>query len=131
MSPIPVVLLKSSSRSCSTSTPDPYAHLLSQPASTSRAPSYSPAFLEVFETTLIDDGALESVLLAGSQRWRGVVVSSGRSVEAWRLAGEQLGAAHGSHTAGKGKGRAVEEDQQGDDGCACGVAPSPVRGGRC
>jgi hypothetical protein len=124
MSPIPVVLLKSSSRSCSTSTPDPYAHLLSQPASTSRAPSYSPAFLEVFETTLIDDGALESVLLAGSQRWRGVVVSR-------RLAGEQLGAAHGSHTAGKGKGRAVEEDQQGDDGCACGVAPSPVRGGRC
>ena len=128
MLPIPVVLLKTSARSCSTSTPDPYAHLLSQPASTSRAPSYGPAFLEVLETMLVDDGELERVLRAGSRLWRGVVVSSGRSVEAWRRAGERLGAADDSVAVGKGKGRAVEVDQLGnDDGATASIQRSMRR----
>lgn len=126
MSPIPVVLLKSSARSCSTAIPDPYAHLLSQPASTSSLPSYSPAFLEVFNTELIDDGALERILLAGSRRWRGVVISSGRSIEAWRRAGERL-AMNDTQVLGKGKGREVAEDQHDDDACTCSLAPDKGR----
>lgn len=114
MAPIPVVLLKPSSRSCSTSAPDPYAHLLSAPSSSSRQPSYSAAFLEVFQTELVDD-ELERMLREGPGRWRGVVVSSQRSVEGWASAGGRVSSLNPAESTGKGKGRSLEsEDHPGE-----------------
>lgn len=113
MSPIPVILLRPNSRSCSTSAPDPYAHLLSQPSSSSRSsPSYAPYFVPVLDTEFVDEEGLQEIIREGPERWGGVVVTSQRAVEAWERAGEVVegeGAVAGAATKkGKGKAREVE-----------------------
>lgn len=117
-SPTPVILFRPSTRSCSTSTPDPYAHLLSQPSprSLSKQPSYQPVFLPVFETTFDHEHELETILRQGGHLWGGVVVTSQRAVEAWEQAVASVQRTSwplenneaGSKDKGKGKAPSVE-----------------------
>ncbi|CED83931.1 Uroporphyrinogen III synthase UROS/HEM4 [Phaffia rhodozyma] len=90
MTPIPVILLRESTRSCSSNTPDPYAYLLSQPSSNSSQPSYTPFFLPVFETVFSNESALDQIVEQGGDKWRGVIVTSQRSVDAWESSANRV-----------------------------------------
>lgn len=118
MSPIPVILLKESSRSCSANTPDPYAYLLSRPSSGSSKPSYAPYYVPVFETGFSNETELDSLLSQGGDRWRGVIISSQRAVEAWKSSALRVGKAWESDEAlqnqGKGKGKGKERVGESD-----------------
>jgi hypothetical protein len=112
MSPIPAVLLRPSSRSCSTSSPDPYAYLLSQPPTQfpSKQPSYQPYFQPLFETAFDNESELEGIIWSGGEPWGGVVVTSQRAVEAWEKAARKV-----AEGGGKGKRRESSRDSGEDD----------------
>ena len=111
MTPIPVILLRPSSRSCSTSAPDPYAHLLSQPSSSHRSsPSYAPFFVPVLDTEYVNEDQLSKLIRDGPDAWSGVVITSQRAVDAWARAADKLNAHPPTDSKGKGKASATESD---------------------
>lgn len=105
--PIPVVLFRPSSRSCSTSSPDPYAYLLSQPSPASCSPSYASYFVPIFHTGFVQEDALVEILQNGASQWSGVVITSQRAVDAWGQAAERVTVGE----TGRGKGKAVRKGE--------------------